>query len=128
MTLDIESVVGCGMKREKSLRGSHAPEPLHLPLPSSGRLMGILRPIVAPPTTFMAFCDPEMDERNASRKTADPGAENEQISAALRAAKGYVRLLREPRLDTNSLFLKNRGSRHVVCDPRADASRSASSC
>ena len=42
MTLDVESVVGCGMKREKSLRGSDALEPLHLPLPSSGRLMRIL--------------------------------------------------------------------------------------
>ena len=57
MTLDVESVVGCGMKREKSLRGSHALEPLHLPLPSSGRFKGILRAIVAPPTTFMSFCD-----------------------------------------------------------------------
>jgi hypothetical protein len=27
MALDVESVVGCGMKREKSLRGSHALEP-----------------------------------------------------------------------------------------------------
>jgi hypothetical protein len=39
------------------LRGSHALEPLHLPLPSSGRLMRILRSIVAPSTAFMAFCD-----------------------------------------------------------------------
>jgi hypothetical protein len=63
MALDVESVVGCGMKREKSLRGSHALEPLHLPLPSSGRLMGILRPIVAPPTTFMAFCHSKITGR-----------------------------------------------------------------
>ena len=59
MTLDVESVVGCGMKREKSLRGSHALEPFHLAFSSSGRLMGILRPIV-PPIAFMAFCDPQM--------------------------------------------------------------------
>ena len=28
MALDVEGVVGCGMHREKSLRGSHALEPL----------------------------------------------------------------------------------------------------
>jgi hypothetical protein len=41
MALDVEGVVGRCMKREKSLRGSDALEPLHLPLPSSGRLMRI---------------------------------------------------------------------------------------
>jgi hypothetical protein len=60
MALDVEGVVGCGMKREKSLRGSYALEPLHLPLSSSGRLMGILRSIVAPSTALMAFCDRKM--------------------------------------------------------------------
>ena len=37
------------------MRGSHALEPLHLHLPSSGRLMRILRSIVAPSTAFVAF-------------------------------------------------------------------------
>src|ERR1700730_1351586 len=60
MALDVEGVVGCGMHREKSLRGSHALEPLHLPLPSSGRLMRILSSIVAPSTAFMAVRDSEM--------------------------------------------------------------------
>src|SRR5208283_4454603 len=57
MTLDVEGILCCCLHREKSLRGSHALEPLHLPLPSSGRLMRILRSIVAPSTAFMAFCD-----------------------------------------------------------------------
>jgi hypothetical protein len=40
------------------LRGeAQALEPLHLPLPSSGRLMRILRSIVTPSTAFMAVCD-----------------------------------------------------------------------
>ena len=34
MALDVENVVDCRMRREKSLRGSDAFEPLHLPLPS----------------------------------------------------------------------------------------------
>jgi len=38
------------------LRGSHAFEPLHLAF-SSGRLMRILRSIVAPSIAFMAFSD-----------------------------------------------------------------------
>ena len=42
------------------MRGSHALEPLHLPLPSSGRLMRILRSIVAPSTALMAFCDSKL--------------------------------------------------------------------
>src|SRR5208282_1201895 len=42
---------------EKSLRGSHAFETLHLAFSSSGRLMRILRSIVAPSTAFMAFSD-----------------------------------------------------------------------
>src|ERR1700682_2746087 len=56
MALDVEGVIGgC-----KSLRGSHALEPLHLPLPSSGWLMRILRSIVAPSATLVAFCDSKM--------------------------------------------------------------------
>src|SRR3982074_583007 len=42
------------------LRGSHALEPLHLLLPSSGWLMRILRSIVAPSATLVAFCDSKM--------------------------------------------------------------------
>ena len=57
MTLDVESILCCCMHREKSLRGSYALEPLHLPLPSSCWLMRILHSIVAPSTAFMAFCD-----------------------------------------------------------------------
>src|SRR5450759_148584 len=57
MTLDVEGILCCCLHREKSLRVSHALEPLHLPLPSSGWLMRILRSIVAPSTAFMAFCD-----------------------------------------------------------------------
>src|SRR3984893_4991025 len=57
MALDVEGVVGCRMHGKKSLRRSDALEPLHLPLPSSGRLMRILRSVVAPSAAFMAFCD-----------------------------------------------------------------------
>jgi hypothetical protein len=60
MALDVGSILCCCMHREKSLRGSDALEPLHLPLPSSGRLMRILCSIVAPSTVFMASCDPKM--------------------------------------------------------------------
>src|SRR5208282_6610259 len=42
---------------QKSLRGSHALETLHLVFSSSGRLMRILRSIVAPSTAFMAFSE-----------------------------------------------------------------------
>src|ERR1700730_2946095 len=53
MALDVEGVIGgC-----ESLRGSHALEPLHLPLPSSDWPMRILRSIVAPSATLVAFCD-----------------------------------------------------------------------
>src|ERR1700730_18038315 len=57
MALDVEGVIGGCVGGEKSLRGSHALEPLHLPLPSSGWLMRILRSIVAPSTAFMTLCD-----------------------------------------------------------------------
>jgi hypothetical protein len=40
---------------------------LHLPLPSSGRLMRILSSIVAPSTAFMAFCDPKMTNCSSIR-------------------------------------------------------------
>src|SRR5450631_132404 len=57
MALNVEGIVGCSMNREKSLRGSHTLKPLHLPFASSGRLMRILRSIVAPSTAFMSLCD-----------------------------------------------------------------------
>src|ERR1700730_16000944 len=60
MALDVEGVIGGCVGGEKSLRGSHALEPLHLPLPSSGWLMRILRSIVAPSATLVAFCDSQM--------------------------------------------------------------------
>src|SRR5580693_3263112 len=60
MALDVEGVIGGCVGREKSLRGSHALEPLHLLLPSSGWLMRILRSIVAPSATLVAFCDSKM--------------------------------------------------------------------
>src|SRR5580693_10223956 len=60
MALDVEGVIGGCVGREKSLRGSHALEPLHLPLPSSGWLMRILRSIVAPSAMLVAFCDSQM--------------------------------------------------------------------
>src|SRR3984893_15645879 len=60
MALDVEGVIGGCVGGEKSLRGSHALDPLHLPLPSSGWLMRILRSIVAPSATLVAFCDSKM--------------------------------------------------------------------
>src|SRR5208337_5687527 len=60
MALDVVGILCCCLHREKSLRGSHTLEPLHLPLPSSGRLMRILRSIVAPSTALMAFCDSKL--------------------------------------------------------------------
>ncbi len=42
---------------EESLRRPDALEPLHLPLPSSGRLMRVLRSVVAPSAALVAFCD-----------------------------------------------------------------------
>src|ERR1017187_2237743 len=60
MALDVEGVVGCCMHLEKSLRGPHALETLHLVFSSSGRLMRILRSIVAPSTAFMAFSESKL--------------------------------------------------------------------
>jgi hypothetical protein len=60
MALDVESILCCCMHQKKSLRRFHALETLHLPLPSSGWLMRILRSVVAPSTAFMAFCDSKM--------------------------------------------------------------------
>src|SRR3984893_14549652 len=60
MALDVEGVIGGCVGGEKSLRGSHALEPLHLPLPSSDWLMRILRSIVAPSATLLPFCDSKM--------------------------------------------------------------------
>jgi hypothetical protein len=60
MALDVERVVDCCMKGEKSLRRPGALETLHLVFSSSGRLMRILGSIVAPSTTFVAVRDPEI--------------------------------------------------------------------
>jgi hypothetical protein len=58
--LDVECVVDGGVDREDFLSGAWALEALHLALPSSGRLMRILGPIVLPPTALMAAVDPEI--------------------------------------------------------------------
>jgi hypothetical protein len=56
MALDVEDVVNGGVGREEFLRGASALETLHLALPSSGRLMRILDPIVLPsPALMQAF-------------------------------------------------------------------------
>jgi hypothetical protein len=60
VALDVEGVVDGGMDREEFLGGAWAPETLHLALPSSGRLMRILCPIVLPPTALMTALDPEI--------------------------------------------------------------------
>src|ERR1700726_4625357 len=67
MALDVEGVIGGCVGWGKSLRGSHALEPLHLLLPSSGWLMRILRSIVAPSATLVAFCDSKMTGRGGIR-------------------------------------------------------------
>src|ERR1700730_12186624 len=59
MALDVESVVGAAWV-ERNLCAAHALEPLHRPLPSPGWLMRILRSIVAPSATLVAFCDSKM--------------------------------------------------------------------
>src|SRR5215207_3371097 len=46
MTLDVEGIVDGGVRGEKSLSGAGGLEPLHLALPSSHRLVRVLRPIV----------------------------------------------------------------------------------
>src|ERR1700730_5916369 len=62
MTLDVEGVVDRCMHLEKYLRRPDALDPLHLPLPSSGWLMRILRSIVAPSATLVAFCDSKITD------------------------------------------------------------------
>ncbi len=59
MALDVEGILDGGMRGEKSLRRSGALEALHLAFSSPRRLMRILRPVVAPSTSFMASCEPE---------------------------------------------------------------------
>ena len=60
MALDVEGVLGRRMHCEKSLRRSDALEPLHLALPQAGRLMRILRSVVAPSAAVVAACDAEI--------------------------------------------------------------------
>jgi hypothetical protein len=60
MSLNVERVVGGCVSGEKSLLGPDVLETLHLAFSSSGRLMRILRSIVAPSTAFMTLCDSKM--------------------------------------------------------------------
>jgi hypothetical protein len=60
MALDVEGILIGGMRWEKSLRRSGALEPLHLAFSSPRRLMRILRPVVAPSTSFMAPREPDI--------------------------------------------------------------------
>ena len=46
MMLDVEGVVYGGVRGEEALSGAGGLEPLHLALPSSHRLVRVLRPIV----------------------------------------------------------------------------------
>jgi hypothetical protein len=62
VALNIERVVDGGMKADEPLRGSCGLEPLHLPLPSSRRLVRILRPIVRLQPLFMARRKAELTE------------------------------------------------------------------
>jgi hypothetical protein len=54
MALDVESVVDGGMNRQEALGCSRRPEPLHLALSSSYRLMRILGPIVPAQSLLVA--------------------------------------------------------------------------
>jgi hypothetical protein len=65
MALDIESVKDGGMGWEEFLRRAGALETLHLALPSSGRLVGILGPIVLPSPTLMQVLEAEIACRSA---------------------------------------------------------------
>lgn len=49
----VEMVGDGGVDGRKLLQTSHAPEPLHRSLPSSERQVGILGPVVEPPTRFL---------------------------------------------------------------------------
>jgi hypothetical protein len=53
------------MDGQKSLGGSRTLEPLHLAFPSSGRLMRVLRSVVAPTPAFMATRDSKITRGRA---------------------------------------------------------------
>src|ERR1700730_6510412 len=101
MALDVEGVIGGCVGGEKSLRGSHALEPLHLPLPSSGWLMRILRSIVAPSATLVAFCDSQMIGCGAA---AGRHADGEHSYPGLDASEGRSRLGRLTRRACRAQF------------------------
>ena len=78
------------------MRGSHALEPLHRPLPSSGRLMRILSSIIAPSTAIMAFCDPKMTGcssiRSQPRGEVGPRSTSQSSRWAHTLLEGVLRL------------------------------------
>ena len=55
MTLDVEGVVDGGVRGEEALSGAGGLKPLHLALPSSHRLVRVLRPIVLA-QAFLVLC------------------------------------------------------------------------
>jgi hypothetical protein len=67
MTLDVESVVDYCMPWEKPLCLPGTLETLHPAFPSSGRLMWILRSVVAPSAALMAVRNPEIMGRGSIR-------------------------------------------------------------
>ena len=55
MALDVEGVVDGAVRGEEALSGAGGLEPLHLALPSSHRLVRVLRPIVLA-QALLVFC------------------------------------------------------------------------
>jgi hypothetical protein len=65
MALDVEDVIDGGMRWQEFLSWAPTPEPLHLALPPSGRLMRILGTVVLPPPALVAVLDPKILDRGA---------------------------------------------------------------
>jgi hypothetical protein len=64
VALQIEGVVDRSVDREKALSRRRRFETLHLPLASSHRLVGVLRPVVLANALLMASAKPEMAARS----------------------------------------------------------------
>ena len=60
VALGVEGVVDSSMGRQKALRGPGRFEPLHLPFPSTRRLMGVLRPVVPALSLLVAGRETEL--------------------------------------------------------------------
>jgi hypothetical protein len=67
MPLLIEMVVDLGMNRAELLQRLHAAKPLHCPLSSSKRLVGILRPIVEAATDLVPIGGTDLFHRRGIR-------------------------------------------------------------